>query len=369
MKHTEYALASHIVAGQILRQTPGRTSEAASHFLEALKLADAATAPPAQAEDIKQLYDPVIAGQISSMDEKDLGELCDNVAGLLSENEWKANLTQARLQLPPQPEGNPPLLLAEMLLQTRSTQVVESLSTIRRLADHNLLRTAMEEAFTGLQYAPTYLPLHTQIGDILLKENRYEEAIQKYGVVAHAYSVRGEAGQAVAMLRKLIQLAPSDLNLRQQMIEQLINSGQPDEAVKCYMELADIYYHQMDLDKARATYVIALRLVQGSSASRDSIVEILNRMADIDLQRLDLRGALRIYEQVRNLRPADPKVRMNIIATNFRIGQETAARSELDNFFSYMDKNSKGYPRIGFLKALADEHPELSDFARAAGIS
>jgi tetratricopeptide (TPR) repeat protein len=367
MKNPEYALAAHIVAGQTLRHV-GRFADAARQYLEALKLADAATASPAEAEDIKQLYEPVIAGQIAGMNERELTELCQNVAGLLSESEWRANLTQARMQLPPQPAGNPPLLLAEMLLQTRSTQVVESLSAIRRLAERNLLRTAMEEAYSGLQYAPTYLPLHTQIGDILLKENRVEEAIMKYGVVARAYSVRGEAGQAVAMLRKLIQLSPSDLTVRQQLIEQLVSCGQAVEAVRAYLELADIYYRQMELDKARSTYVTALRMVQTTSTSREAIIEILNRMADIDLQRLDLRQALRIYEQVRNLRPADPKVRMDIVALNFRIGQEGAARGELESFFTYMNKNARGYSILGFLKAMADEHPELADFARSAGL-
>jgi tetratricopeptide (TPR) repeat protein len=365
MKYPEFALAAHIVAGQTLN-TLGRIPEAAQHYLEALKLADAATAPPEQADDIKQLYDPVIATQLAEMDEKDLTELCKNVAGLLSENVWRENLTQARMQLPPQPEGNPPLLLAEMLLQTRSTQVVESLSMIRQLTQQNMLRTAMEEAYTALQFAPTYLPLHTQIGDILFKEDRFEEAVAKYSVVARAYSVRGEAAQAVNMLRKLLHLSPSDLTLRQQLIEQLINGGQVEDAIRAYMELAEIYYHQMDLERARSTYVTALRLVQNSSANRDWIVDILSKMADIDMQRLDLRQAMRIYEQIRSLHPVDPKVRMTIIALNFRMGQEGASRAEIQNYFAYMEKTVSGFSRAAFIKALAEEHPELSEMVRGA---
>lgn len=365
-KSPDYTLAARIIAGQTLKQL-GRMREAAVEYLEALRLADAQTVSPEQAEDIKQLYDPVIATQVGLLKENELEELCRNIAELLSKPGWRDSLARARQQLPQQPEGNPPLLLAEMLFQTRSTQVVESLAAIRGLSDQNLLRTAMEEAFTALEYAPTYLPLHVQIGDILYKEDHHEEAIEKYRVVARAYSVRGEAGQAVSMLRRLLKLDPSNLSLKGQLIEQLIAAGQTAEAVRNYLELADIYYRQMDLDETRATYVTALKLVQGTGANRDWIVEILNRMADLDLQRLDLRQALRIYEQVRTLRPEDPKARMNIIAVDYRTGQEAAARAEMENYLSALEKSGKGYARVGFLKNLVEEHPELADLARSAG--
>ncbi|HEX9012268.1 MAG TPA: tetratricopeptide repeat protein, partial [Anaerolineaceae bacterium] len=363
VKHPDYALAAHLVAGQALREGQ-KTPQAAVEYLEALKLADGQTAPAEHSEDIQQLYDPIIANQLGQLDDQALRDLCGNISALLSRPDWKENLAQAREQLPAQPEGSPPILV-EMLLQTRSTEVVESLARIRKLSEQNLLHTAMEEAFSALQLAPNYLPLHSQIGDILLKEDHTAEAVEKYAVVARAYSVRGESSQAVAVLRRLLQLDPSNLSLRQQLIEQLVSGGQTDEAVRAYMELADIYYRQMDFDRARATYATALRLVQSAPNHRDWMVEILNRMADIDLQRLDLRQALRLYEQVRSLRPDDARTRMNIIALNFRMGQETAARGELDKILTAMEKSGKSYAAAGFLNGLAEEHPELADFARA----
>ena len=43
----------------------------------------------------------------------------------------------------------------------------------------------------------------------------------------------------------------------------------------------------------------------------------MRRMADIDMQRLDWRQALRIYEQLRTLEPDDPSVRKSLIELEY----------------------------------------------------
>ncbi len=62
--------------------------------------------------------------------------------------------------------------LAEMLTEATSGQLVESLAKVNQLARANKLLTAMEEAYYALKFAPTYLPLHICIGDLLVQENR-----------------------------------------------------------------------------------------------------------------------------------------------------------------------------------------------------
>jgi two-component SAPR family response regulator len=88
------------------------------------------------------------------------------------------------------------------------------------------LRSAMDEAFQAITYSPTYLPLHALMGDLLVRENHTEEAIAKFNVVAQAYSVRGEAVQATKILKRVIQLAPMDMNVRKKLIDQLVARGQ-----------------------------------------------------------------------------------------------------------------------------------------------
>ena len=129
--------------------------------------------------------------------------------------------------------------LADVILQVQSSSVVDSMNRINQLARLGSLRSAMDEAYDALQHAPTYLPLHSLMGDLLVQEGRTPDAITKFSVVAHSYSVRGEVSQATKLLRRILQLSPMDLGSRNRLIEQLVARGQIDDAVQEYLELAD----------------------------------------------------------------------------------------------------------------------------------
>ncbi len=102
------------------------------------------------------MYEPIIETQIQELPVEKQKELCPMIAGHILRQDWRKHLEEARLQLPPQPEGSPPLPLAEMLLVTSSSQVVEALARVRSLVAQKKIRSAMEEAFYALQYAPGY---------------------------------------------------------------------------------------------------------------------------------------------------------------------------------------------------------------------
>ena len=58
-----------------------------------------------------------------------------------------------------------------MLTEATSSQLVESLAKVNQFARANKLLSAMEEAYYALKFAPTYLPLHVCIGDLLIQES------------------------------------------------------------------------------------------------------------------------------------------------------------------------------------------------------
>ena len=149
-----------------------------------------------------------------------------------------------------------------------------------------------------------------------------------------------------------------DLGARNRLIDQLIARGQVDDAVHEYLELAAIHYRLAELDMARKTFTIALRLVQQGNASRDWNTHILQRMADIDLQRLDWKQALRVYEQIRTLAPDDDSARKNIIELNLRMAQPDKALSELENYINHLESQNKGELAITFLEELVKDHDD-----------
>jgi len=363
VRHEDYALGSRLFMAQIRRQL-GQLPEAAVDYMEALKIADSLVVPLDQAAEIRQLYEPLIEAQVNEDDTGKIEKLCDNIEQLLLRPNWRAEMSQAREQLPPSAEGLPLMPLAEILTQAQSGRVIEAVGKVRQLARAGYLRSAMDEAFESFKFAPTYLPLHTLIGDLLIQEGRAQDAIAKYAVVAQAYRVRGEAAQAVNLLRRIVEIAPMDVGARTRLIDQLAAHGQMDEAISEYFDLADIYYRLAELDMARKTYTSALHLAQQGGANRDWSVKLLQHMADIDMQHLDWRQALRVFEQLRSLEPDDISVRKNLIDLNIRLNQSQRAGAELENFLTHLESTGRRGEAIPFFEELVNDNPQQTVLRR-----
>jgi tetratricopeptide (TPR) repeat protein len=356
VKHNDYGLGSRLLLGQLYVKK-SNFHEAALEYLEALKLADSMTVPADKADEIRQQYEPLIEAYQNQKDESLQRKICENINTLLIRSDWREQLHKTRDQMPKQ-DGDMLAPLADMILEAQSSSVIESINRINQLARSGTLRSAMDEAYDALQHAPTYLPLHILMGDLLVQEGRHPEAISKFSVVAQAYSARGEVIQATKLLKRIIQIAPMDLGARNRLIEQLTARGQIDEAIQEYLELAAIYYRLAELDMARKTYTTALRVVQQGNGSRDWNTHILQRMADIDLQRLDWKQALRVYEQIRTLAPSDESARKQIIELHLRMAQTDKALNELDNYVNHLDGQGKSEQAVKFIEELIDEHPD-----------
>jgi tetratricopeptide (TPR) repeat protein len=364
VKHHDFALGARLLMGQI-NQKLGRLAPASIEYLETLKIADAEVAPAEQADEIRQMYEPLIEAQASVTDEGILKRLCDNINEMLMRKNWRDHLHKAREEMQRSNESDLPMPLAEMILQAQSSSALEAINHVHHLARAGQLRTAMEEAYYALASAPTYLPLHTLMGDLLVRENHTQEAIAKFMTVAQAYSVRGETAQSTKMLRRVVQLAPMDMAARTKLIDQLVSRGQVDDAIREYIELADIYYRLADLDMARKTYTTALRVVQQANADRTWNIHILQRMADIDMQRLDWKQAIRVYEQIRTLRPDDETVRRNLIDLSFKLGQPAQANAEIESYLSYLQSNNRDAQMVPFLEDLISDRPDDPILKRA----
>jgi tetratricopeptide (TPR) repeat protein len=198
-----------------------------------------------------------------------------------------------------------------------------------------------------------------QMGELLLMNDNPQQAIEKLSIVARVYSARGEGDRATQIYERILTISPLDVQARLHLIEQLTARGQLKEAANQYLELADVYYRQAQLDKARSTYESAMRLTQDSEVDAAWTVQILHQMADIDLQRLDWRKALRVYEQLRTLAPDDETARLNLVQLNVRLGQEAKANTELDNFLSFLNSRSRDQDAANFLTNLVNENPSF----------
>jgi len=354
--HPHYSLGSRLLMGQILRKM-NRLNEASIHYLEALKLADLKTVPEQMAEPFDQAYETIKETQAQQSDPVELEKVCAAIDDLLNQKGWEAVVTRRREQMPANPDDPTPVPLAEVIIQARTSYVIEAMSNVRNLTRDGYMRSAMEEAFNTLQTAPSYLPIHQLIADLLVQEGRQEDAISKLTVVARAYAARGESKQSARTWQKVVRLAPMDIPSRTRLIDQLLVIGQPEAALKEYLELAGLYYHQADLDLAHKTYATALKLCQESKVDSDWNIRILKHMADIDLQRLDWRQACRINEQIRTLRPDDMTARKQIVDLNIRLQQFGLAEAEIEDYLARLEASGARASAIPFLEALLKDYP------------
>ena len=363
LRRQEYAIASYLLIGRINEQQ-NNFQEATTDYLQAYRLADLTTVPPEYVDELKQLYEPILEAQQHETNPETLMALCQNVRSQLMRADWRDYLQKAREQMTTSNEDNPPVPLIEMLLHSRSGQVVEALASVRELSQKEFFRSAMEEAYHALQYAPTYLPLHIQIGDLLVKNGQVEDAIKKFMLVAELYEVRGDVDQAIRVLKKVTLIAPMDISIRNRLIELHTTHNQIDEAIHEYLEMGEIQYRLTELDKARQSYLLALRLAQQSKTNRKWAVQVLTKIADIDMQRLDWRQALRIFEQLRSLQPEDAASRMQIININLRLGQQPAALKEIDDYVKTLEEMQKTKEVVVFLNELIKEYPDQTDIRK-----
>ena len=363
VKHPAYALASHLLIGDI-QYDSNQLQEASSSYLHALMLADSETVPQEEVDELVQLYDPIFESQSYITQEKDLRNLCAMISGQLTRPDWRKHLKAAREQLPPAPDGGPPLPLAEMLMDSSSSQVVESLAEVRQLAQKGKNRSAMEEAFNALSYAPTYLPLHIQIGEILVNEGRLQEAVEKFTQVGRLYTVRGDTPQAIRLLTRVTRLVPMDISVRRNLIDLLRSTGRTEEMIQQYMDLANVHYLLADLEQARNAYHSALTLARQSRATREQSLKILAHLADIELQSLNSKEAIKVFEQMRSLSPMDEPPRVALVDLYYRLDMAPAALNEVDAYLKLLDSENKPQAAEKFLDDILIEKPDNLDLQK-----
>ncbi len=360
LRNPNYSLASYLLLAQIAEKNK-QLKEASSNYLQALKMADIQTVAPENESELTQLYEPIFESHKKVEDEKQLIKICRAVEKQLVRSDWREYLKEVRSQLPSQLENSGAMPLAEMLLETTNSQAIEAMSYIKQLAAEGKVRTAMEEAYYQLTHVPSYLPLHVQIGELLILEGRIKEAAEKFNTVANLYNMRGEIAQAVRLLTRVAKLAPMDLTVRGTLIDLLTSAGRIDEAVQQYMDIANVHYLLAELDLAKQDYQKALAVSQQSASARSWAAQILNKLADIELQSLDLKQAIKILEQLRSLEPMESSTRATLIDLYTRIGLPSAAMNELDAYIKLLESASQFEKAEQFLASLLEEQPDHLD--------
>ncbi len=148
--------------------------------------------------------------------------------------------------------------------------------------------------------------------------------------------------------------------LRKKLIQMASAQGNTLEAIKHTIDMADIHVSLADFDSARQALNAALLQAQAPSMDKAVANHVLHKLAELDMQRLDLRQARKTYEQIKTQDPTDEKARVALVGLYFRMGQPRQAITETDDMLRQIIPILGLDRPIELLEELLAEHDDLN---------
>lgn len=321
--------------------TLGKHKQASRYLIQSLQAVDTVlTMDIDDPEDLATLYDRLLTA-LEGRSEEAMEAINNRFVNLLEGKDWKQRIAETRRQLEETLRDEGEQGIVDILVAARSDKLTQSVSLIDRFMRQNLLTLAMDEAHRAIEVSPTYLPVHIRMAEIMMREGRVRQAINKYNVVAKTYMARRENDRAASILSEVLEMAPLDVSVRESLIELLESENRWDEALDQYIDLADTYHQLGNFDMARDIFIEAEKLANKVGASPERTVRIKHRVADIDQMRLDMRKAQRTYEEIIQIVPTDERAHRMLIDIHYRQGNQVEALKKLDALLSIYAKSKQ----------------------------
>jgi tetratricopeptide (TPR) repeat protein len=243
------------------------------------------------------------------------------------------------------------------MLTAGSTQVLESLHLSQEYSERGKFDTAVEEAFRAIQLSPDYLPGHSQLAELMARQDHTEIAVTKFVAIGDTCNMRGDVNGAILNYERALEISPMDLRTRKRLINILIQNNNIDSALEHYMAMGDAYYNLAEGDQARGTYLEALELVPRGSADKGWRSRLLRSIADIDMQRLDWKNAIYAYSELNTSEPDDEDVTNTLIDLYYKVGQPKMALDHLDAHLMQLVRTGQGSRVVKVLERMVDQRP------------
>jgi tetratricopeptide (TPR) repeat protein len=358
-----YALASHFALGQCYR-AQGQVDAAVEHFLQVTKIVDLGSVKRDQADELISVYEGLAESYAAKGDRDQAESFSKALEEFLTSKGWEDKVREVRHHLESLREEGAHVSLAEVIEVPESDKVLEALAFSQEYLRRSKFQAAGEECYRAIELAPTYLPAHVRLAEILAREGRVEDARAKYQTLAELSSARGDLERAEGFYRQLLKIAADDVSDRSKLIDILTQQGRMDAAIQEYLELGESHTRAGQLDKAAEKFGEGVRLAVRSGITNSTAINLRHRLAETWTRKGNWKNALAVYQEIRQLLPDDERALVHVVDLEFRTGQTSAAQKDLEDLLTRYRTSNEPRKAISLLEGLVQSHPNES-FTRA----
>ncbi|MDQ7026152.1 MAG: tetratricopeptide repeat protein [Anaerolineae bacterium] len=308
----------------------GKHKDASRYLIQSLRAVDTnLTEKPKEQEDLSKVYDSLLSA-LDGRSPEVLKTINERFIGMLSGKDWKQSIAETRRHLDETLRDEGGQGVVDILVARGGDDLADMVTGVDRYIRNGLYTLAMDEAHRAVEKSPYYLPIHVRMAEVMMKEGRIRQAINKYNMVAKSYLVREENDRAAAILYEVLEMAPLDTDVRVNLIHLLEGEKRLDEALDQYIDLAETFQQLGDFEHASQTFEAAGKMAAEINASADKVVQIKHYIADINQMRLNTREAQRIYEEILTVKADDEKALRSLIDIYFTQDNRVEAVKRLD---------------------------------------
>ncbi|MEQ8675099.1 MAG: tetratricopeptide repeat protein [Aggregatilineales bacterium] len=334
----------------------GKHKQASRYLTQSLQAVDTSLAMNEQEiAELTDVYSSIITALDGRTDES-LASINERFLSLLSGKDWKQRIADTRRHLEEvmRDEGDQGLV---DFIVTGNDELASTVTRIDTYIRQGLLTLAMDESHRAIETAPYYLPVHVRMAEIMMREGRVRQAINKYNMVARAYMTRDENDRAASILSEVLEMAPLDISVRESLIQLLEDEGRMDEALDHHVSLAGNYNQLGNFDKSREEFNNSEKLAKRINAPPAKLAEIKHKLADMDQMRLDTRRAIKTYEEIVELVADDERAHRMLVDLNYNLGNQVEAIRRLDKLLNIFAQNKKIAQIVKMLEDLVKNYP------------
>jgi len=351
----DYRLSTMFALGQTYYEDQ-QPEQALRQFTDVLKEIDLDTIDDDRYDELEEFYENFADELLEDESYKKLANFVASLETFFIKPDWHEKAIEARQRMDRIAEDQV-MSLAEFLESPETEVVVTALANTNEYLEKDLPHSASEECLRAIQRAPHYLPLHTRLADILFRLEQTDSAIRTYMTVASVYETRRQTEQALGVYKKILKIAPLDVNVRLKLIDTQLNRGKVDAAMENYLSLADAHYQLAQVEKSLERYNEALELTDRTREPNIWKVKIFNQVGDIYNQRFDWAKATAYFEEAYKVNAQDDYTSRQLIDLYYKQGKTAPAIRVLDTLLKTYYGTDTG-KAVSFLKELVAVNPD-----------